>query len=195
MAVPKCLDDPATIFKQKMCVHAVSKNFKASTRVLESMEQKCQKPQCVTLKTLHVMKLELTSNPPCDSKFGKLLNGTLTVEKLATAFDQDGTGRAFHAGDFVWKGTNFVATGRMSGVTNAGTHRKPVFKDCQPCDARGFMEGRICGQIIETNKEELKGCQIIGTYRISFPPSPTAPKGGVGDGQGTIEAVLVCSCK
>jgi hypothetical protein len=192
MAVPGCLDDPAIIFKQKMCVHSVSKNLKATIKLMDKDEQRCDTPECRTLKTIHVLKIGVVSNNPCDSKLGKTLTGSIIVERLSSAFDQDGTKRGFHAGDFVWKTASFVAMGRLSGVTNAGTHRKPIFNDCQTCDARGFMEGRICGQITETNKPELKGCQIIGTYRMRFPPTAT---GGNGGGQGTIEAVLVCPCE
>lgn len=191
MAAPRCLDDPATIFKQRMCVNAVSKNFKATIKLVDKDEQKCEKPECRTLKTIHVLKITVVSNNPCDSKLGKTLTGSIVVERLASAFDQDGAHRGFHAGDFVWKTATFAAEGRISGVTNAGTHRKPIFNDCQPCDARGFMEGRICGEIVETSKPELKGCQIIGTYRMRFIPTATGPNAG---GQGTIEAVLVCPC-
>lgn len=53
------------------------------------------------------------------------------------------------------------------------------------------MKGRICGEIVETNKPELKGYQIIGTYRMKFAPTPT---GGQGGGEGTMEAVLACHC-
>lgn len=190
MAV-QCLDDPSTIFKQKMCVNAVSKNFKATIKLVDRAEQKCERPECRTLKTIHALKIGVVSNNPCDSKLGKTLTGTIVVERLASAFDQDGAHRGFHAGDLSWKTASFLAEGRMSGVTNAGTHRMPIFNDCQPCDARGFMEGRICGEIVDTNKPELKGCQLIGTYRIKFPPTATGPNGA---GQGTIEAVLVCPC-
>ena len=192
MATPRCLAEPETIWKQKMCPNAVSKNAKATIKLVEKNEQRCEKPECSTLKTIHTLKIGPATNAPCDSKLGKLLTGTLVVEKLITAFIKDGTQRGFHAGDFLWKGASFVAEGRLSGITNAGTHRKPIFNDCQPCDARGFMEGRICGQIIETNKPELKGCQILGTYRLRFTPTAT---GGNGSGQGTIEAVLICPCE
>jgi hypothetical protein len=187
----RCLDEPAIIFKQRMCVNAVSKNFKATIKLVDKDEQKCDKPECGTLKTIHALKIGVVSNNPCDSKLGKTLTGTIVVERLASAFDQNGAHRGFHAGDFVWKTATFVAEGRMSGVTNAGTHRKPIFNDCQPCDARGFMEGRICGEIVDTKKPELKGCQIIGTYRMRYTPTATGPNAG---GQGTIEAVLVCPC-
>lgn len=191
MAAPRCLDDPATILKQRMCVNSVSKNFKATIKITQKDEQKCEKPECRTLKTISALKIGVVSNNPCDSKLGKTLTGSILIERLATAFDQDGTGRGVHAGDFVWKTASFAIEGRISGVTNAGTHRKPIFNDCQLCDARGFMEGRICGQIVDTTKPELKGCQLIGTYRMRFTPTATGPNGA---GQGTIEAVLVCPC-
>jgi hypothetical protein len=175
-----------------MCVNAVSKNFKATIKVVEKLEQKCEKAECRTLKTIHALRIGVVSNNPCDSKLGKTLTGTILVERLATAYDQDGAHRGFHAGDFVWQTASFTVKGRMSGVSNAGTHRKPIFNDCQPCDARGFMEGRICGEIVETNKPELKGCQLIGTYRMKYQPAPTGPNGA---GQGTIEAVLACPCE
>jgi hypothetical protein len=175
-----------------MCVHAVSKNLKATLKLLEKDEQRCEKPECRTLKTIHTLKMgAVVSHDPCDSKMGKMLTGTIVVGKLATAFDQDGMHRGVHAGDFVWKTASFTIEGRLSGVTNAGTHRAPVFNNCQRCNAPGFMEGRICGQVVDTTKPELKGCQLVGTYRMRFDPTQTGPNGA---GMGTIEAVLVCPC-
>ena len=192
MATAKCLDDPPVILKQKMCLNPVSKNMKGVLKLSGNEEQKCEKPECRTLKTVHVLKMETSSHKPCESKPGALLNGTIVVERLVTAFDQDGNHRGFHAGDFEWSGSGFRASGRLSGMTNVGTHRKPVFTDCQPCDARGVMEGRICGQVTEAKIPELNGCQIFGSYRIKYDSSTT---GGSGAVQGVIEAVLICSCK
>jgi hypothetical protein len=186
----KCLDDPPVILKQKMCLNAVSKNMKGELEPHVKNEQKCEKPKCLTLKTGHSLKLAVSPHK-CDSKLGKLLDGVITVERLISAFEQDGSHRGFHAGDFTWKGSKFVAVGRMSGMTNEGTHRKPIFADCQQCDERGVMEGRICGQITETGIEELKGCQIFGAYRIRFDPTQEGGKGSVA---GVIEGVLICSC-
>ena len=42
---------------------------------------------------------------------------------------------------FRWKGVGALATGTLRGVTNAGTHRRPAFDDCQRCDNPGVMEG------------------------------------------------------
>lgn len=80
----------------------------------------------------------------------------------------------------------------MSGVTNLGTHRKPVFDDCQPCGARGVMEGRLCGRVIESGPRELRGAQVIAAYRIRFRPT----RGGIeGALAGVIEGVAMTVCR
>ena len=118
------------------------------------------------------------------------LDGTLGA-KLSTAFDTDGLHQGFHSGEFVWTGqAGLTVKGRMSGITNTGTHRKPI-KDCQTCRDRGIMEGKLCGEVIEAGHPKLKGCQVIAAYRIKFDPSE---KGGEGGVVGTIEGVIVCFC-
>ena len=180
----KCMDDPATLLKQKMCLHAISKDYKGSFKLIDKAEQKCVKPECVTLKTVHELIIKTVSHATCESKLGKLLNGTLTVARLVTAYDQNEKGRGFHAGDFEWSGSGFRAKGRISGMTNVGTHRPNIFSGTQKCHAPGFMEGRICGQI-EAKMPELNGCQIFGVYRLK-----------IGHGlQGVIEGVIICPCK
>jgi hypothetical protein len=84
-----------------------------------------------------------------------------------------------------------LATGSISGITNAGSHRLPVFEDCQPCDAAGFMEGRFCGQIVKAGDPSLLGCQVIGNYRLRFDPSR---EGGSGAVQGALEGLVTCEC-
>jgi hypothetical protein len=185
----KCPDDPAVILKQKVCLNAISKDYKGSMKLLERAEEKCSTPECVTFKTIHTLVIKSVSHAPCESKIGKLLRGPLTVEKLVTVFDKDIKGRGFHAGDFVWEGAGFRASGRISGMTNVGTHRANVFTGCQKCHAPGFMEGRICGQI-EAKMPELNGCQIFGVYRLKV-----NNLGGNSGLQGVIEGVVICPCK
>jgi hypothetical protein len=118
---------------------------------------------------------------------------TLFVGRLVTAFEIDGEHRGFHAGDFEWTVTaGLKVAGRMSGVTNVGTHREPPFKPCQKCDERGVMEGRLCGQVTTSQDPALKRCQVIAAYRIRFDPSR---KGGNGDVEGTLEGLIICSSK
>src|SRR4051795_13609562 len=83
-------------------------------------------------------------------------------------------------------------TGRISAVTNVGTHRAPAFPECQKCDDRGVMEGRLCGQIASTSNPALNGCQIVAAYRIKF---DSGSAGGTGGVRGTLEGVVICSCQ
>ena len=192
MALPNCLDDPATILKQKMCLNAVSKNLRGNLVPKDKERQPCEKPECLTLKTVHKLQGK-TQSTTCDSKLSKKIQGVFTVERLVTAYETNGNGRGFHAGDFEWTAGGTVIAGRISGMTNVGTHREPVFKACQKCDTAGVMEGRLCGQVMKTVVTELKGCQIVGVYRIKFDPSV---EGGLGQQiSAVIEAVLICPCK
>ena len=68
----------------------------------------------------------------------------------------------------------------------------PAFTDCQKCDDKGVMEGRLCGQIASTSTPALNGCQVIAAYRIKFDPGATGGQGGV---RGTLEGVIICACK
>ena len=77
-------------------------------------------------------------------------------------------------------------------MTNVGTHRAPVFKECQSCDDIGVMEGRLCGQIASTSHPALNGCQVMADYRIKFDPGVAGGQGAV---RGTLEGVIICSCQ
>jgi hypothetical protein len=186
----QCFDDPAAILEKAFCVSAVSKDLKGELRLAASKEQKCAEPKCKTLRTVHELKVEVVA-ASCDSTAARPLNGALGV-KLSTAFDTDGNHRGFHSGDFTWTGAGGLKiTGRMSGVTNEGSHRVPI-KACQKCGDLGIIEGRLCGQVVEPGRNpKLKGCQVIAAYRIKFDPSTTGGQGAV---VGTLEGVLVCFC-
>ena len=133
------------------------------------------------------------AHQPCDSHAAAALNGTLVVEKLVTVFDRDGMRRGLHAGDFAWTGAaGLTVTGRLSGVTNVGTHRLPAFTDCQKCDEKGVMEGRLCGRIQSATHAQLNGCQVTAAYRIRSDPSATGGQGAV---RATVEGVILCSCQ
>lgn len=186
----KCFDDPAAILEKAFCVSALSKDMNGDLKLGPSKEQKCKEPECRTLRTVHALKVKVFGTN-CDSGTAKPLDGAL-VAKLVTAFDTDGLHRGFHSGDFTWTGVGGLkVTGRMSGVTNEGSHRRPI-KDCQKCEDRGIMEGKLCGQVVEAGNSKLKGCQVIAAYRIKFDPSV---KGGSGAVVGTIEGVIVCFCR
>lgn len=190
MATFQCFDDPKAILEKEFCVSALSKDLKGDLKLGNSKEHKCADPECRTLRTAHSLKVEVAPTN-CDSPASRSLNGVLGV-KLSTAFDTDGNHRGFHSGDFTWTGVaGLKITGRMSGVTNEGSHRLPI-KDCQKCGDRGIMEGKLCGEVVEAGNTKLKGCQVIAAYRIKF---DSGASGGSGAVVGTIEGVIVCFCK
>jgi hypothetical protein len=186
-----CSDDPEQILRTKVCLTALSKDLEGELRPGEPEKQECREPSCNTLKNVQFLHLAVRFHRPCDSQLARSFDGEIIVERLVTAFGQDGEHRGFHAGDFRWSGAEIRAVGRMSGMTNEGNHRGPAFDDCQPCNALGVMEGRICGQVVDTHNEALTECRIFGSYRIKF-DSSTA--GGSGVVVGTLEGVIICPC-
>lgn len=190
---PGCLDDPEALFENRFCVHNLSKDAHGNLELINSEPQKCAKPGCLTLKTLHRFKVELRRHD-CDSPDGALLDGTLVVERLVTAFERDGLHRGVHAGDFQWfVDAGGLISGRISGITNAGTHREPIFKPCERCDQRGVLIGRLCGEIEQAppGADYLQRAKIVATYKVSFDPSEDGGQGGV---RGTLEGVVVVPC-
>ena len=188
----KCFDDPAAVFEKEYCLSAVSKNLRGEFGPPHPKRHECHKPECKTLRVTQVLKVEVRPEH-CDSPLAKNLNGTLVVEKLASAFDQDGNHRGIHAGDFVWTGVAGVTVkGRLSGMTNEGTHRPPAFTECQRCDQRGVMEGLLCGQIDAPAIEDLNGAQITASYRIKFDPTANGPAGAA---LGTLEGMIITPCR
>jgi len=193
MPLDLCKPGSRDLLERHICLSALSKNVKGELRPLHHDRERCARLRCITLKTIHFVKLKVTTNKPCDSRTGVLLDGELTISRLVTAFEGgDGTRRGVHEGDFIWKGRSLDAVGTLSGITNAGTHRKPIFDACQTCDAKGYMEGRFCGTIRKSERPQLVGCQVIGTYRFHF--KPTRTEGGQGGISGTMEGEIVCAC-
>jgi hypothetical protein len=188
-----CPDDPRYIRDERMCLFAISKDAKGALRLEDAEVEECEQRKCKTLKTVHLLELKLTAHRPCDAREARTLSGSLVSRDLTSAFvNGDGKLRGFHGGTFRWQGASLLATGTLSGVTNAGTHRKPFDPACQECNAPGFMEGRFCGVIRRAPDRTLVGCNLIGIYKLRV--ADPSSKGGEGPLQGVIEGVVVCPC-
>jgi hypothetical protein len=191
----RCPDSAREIIARHVCLSSISKNLEGELRQLHSEEEKCAPLKCVTLKTEHFLGLKVTPNAPCDQGVAaKLLNGVFRVTDLAGAFENgDGTKRGYHGGDFRWNGAaGLIATGTISGTTNAGILREPVFQPaCEKCDNPGIMIGRLCGVIQRAEEKQLVGCNVFGTYRLHFDPGKTGATGAV---RGTLEGLVICNC-
>ena len=191
----RCADSARDILQREICVTSLSKNVTGDLKLLHSERETCAKLDCVTLKTEHYLTLKVAPNRPCDAPLAKVLNGVLRVGDLAHAFqDGDGNRRGYHGGDFRWQGAaGLIAFGTVSGMTNAGILRAPVFDPaCEKCDQPGIMIGRLCGTIQRAPEQpRLLGCQVFGVYRLQFDPGKDGGQGAV---RGTVEGLVVCPC-
>jgi hypothetical protein len=175
-----------------VCLYPVSKNLEGELRLVESERERCRKRDCLTLEAVHRLELRVFSHD-CDSEAGKLLDGLLGSGELVHKFvDGDGNNRGVHEGPFRWRGDGLLVRGRLTGVTNVGTHRAPVFDECQRCDERGVMEGMLLGRIVRARDRRLEGCEVRAAYRLRFDPST---EGGSGAVRGTLEGAIVCDCR
>ncbi len=184
-------DDPARLRATNVCLYTVSKDVEGDLETLDARQEECPASGCFTVKVVQRLLLKVGTRAPCDSTEALALSGELEVLDLVAAFaGADASGRGLHTGRFVWSGTSVVASGRWSGVVNAGTHRKPAFRGCQRCHEPGVLEGRLWG-VVETKGSSLTGCGVMASYRITFQPSEA---GGTGPLAGSVEGLLVCPC-
>ncbi|MEV0379425.1 hypothetical protein [Nonomuraea sp. NPDC050643] len=188
----RCLDQPKELLLTVLCLDELSKDARGELSRPTAERERCRERDCVTLKTVHTLSLEVRSHVPCDSRLGQALDGRLEVRNLTTAFaGGDGERRGVHAGDVLWNAAGTIVEGNLSGMTNVGTHREPFFEPVQVCDTKGVMEGRLCGEVVRTRDRNLLGARVMATYRLRFDPSREGGSGGV---SGTLEGVVISDC-
>jgi hypothetical protein len=183
-----CPDDPTALETANVCLSALSKNLDGGMTLTGSREHKCAEPDCTTLTTEHLLNMNVVAHDCDDSTWGPLFDGPFVVQNLVTLFDKNNLGRGLHAGDFTWNGPGVQVVGRISGMTNVGTHRAPAFSTCQKCGDTEVMEGRLCGSVVYAKDPSLKDNQVFGAYRIHFYTAQGSPV------QGTFEGVLLRPC-
>jgi hypothetical protein len=176
--------DLAPSYKERICMQAVSKDLTGEFFDEKQERQTCAKPPCVTLKGWLKFKVQVTPHAPCDAVAA--FDGAISGE-LVFAYIKEGHGRGYHLGRFEWAGSRSTLIGRMSGVTNAGTHRAPA-APCEDCDRGGHMEGRLDAVVV---RGEHEGCRVLATYVIDFDPGFEIQGTAV---HGTLEGVSICPC-
>jgi hypothetical protein len=189
-----CKDSSAYILEQTFCLYDISKTVREGTlrTVLHEPEHCPEPPPCDTLKTVHQLDLELEPGP-CDSPRSSRNNGRLYSCDLTHALNGGPDGRGFHGGSFTWAAPGFLASGTLSGITNAGTQRDPIVPACQECRQPLMLEGRFCGVIRRaSNDPGLLGCQVFGAYRLQLLNELTASVIGV---KAVLEGLIVCECR
>jgi hypothetical protein len=191
MAYNACDGRPAELVRAVLCLDELSKDVRGELMILDSEDHVCRELDCKTLAVEHLLRVEVSSHQ-CDSELGKQFDGRLTSRDLTTVFvDGSGMRRGMHTATFSWRTAVGIVQGRLSGMTNEGTHREPAFRGCQECGERGVMEGRLCGRLVRAADPALAGAQVTAAYRFAFEPSD---KGGEGSLQGTVEGLVVRNC-
>jgi hypothetical protein len=156
-----CPEDPRLMREQNLGPFALSKNLEDRIGRAEGERRECQDPECGNPMTVQPLEFEVRTNAPCDSRQGWLLDSALEVEGPV----HDATQRGFHSGGFRRRVEGTLVVGEFTGITNAGTHRGPIIQECQRYHHLGFMEGRFCGAVEET-EEKSRGRRLFGTYRL-----------------------------
>lgn len=189
-----CPDDPAALFRDPFCLHAISKNITGSVRVAERARRECAGDRCETLRTSGALAGKLTSNAPCDSRVAKPLRGSIRVDDLVCAFEADATRRGIHAGTFEWQaGSGTMIKGEISGTVNAGILRgKPFEPGCEKCLAPRVLIGRLCGRVASTESAALRGASVMAVYRFLVVRGTAT--GLAGSFKGTLEGAILPPC-
>lgn len=178
-------------YDSKICLHNISKNVSGKLVLVKSRTEKCSTPTCNTFKTVHKLDVSLkTSGTRCDSVNGMKLDGKIVVTELVHGFIIDGNSRGYHRGKFSWLNNSgsSLAIGQIWGITNAGTHRYPL-KECEACNVKGHMEGRLVGTI--SKPSELKGCGVYANYLFAYDSTSAIESASI---KGTIEGIIECAC-
>ena len=83
--------------------------------------------------------------------------------------------------------------GTLSGITNVGTHRKPVFDPaCQECHQPIFMEGRFCGLIRRAAADPALTHRLPGVRRLRLQFEELAAGTEHPRIQGVLEGLIIC---
>ena len=192
MAYNVCDGRPEELARAVLCLDELSKDVKGELTIIDVDGHVCRELDCKTLVVEHLLRAEVFSHR-CDSELGKLFDGQMIIRDLTTVFaGGSGLRRGMHTARFQWRTAIGVVQGRMSGMTNEGTHREPAFKGCQECGEIGVMEGQLCGRVTRAKDPALRGVQVTAAYRFAFEPNE---KGGEGGLAGTIEGMVVRNCE
>jgi hypothetical protein len=187
-----CHATPAELFAAEVCLYELSKDAEGRLSPPEGQQHVCPEDDCRTLTIDQDLGLSLRPHD-CDSDVGRLFDGELRSVDLATVYvDGDGTRRGMHTATFSWRCQIGLVQGTLAGLTNEGTHRVPVFDECQRCSETGVMEGRLCGRLVRSAEPRLAGAQVVAAYRLRFDSSREGALGGV---RGTLEGLVVRTCE
>lgn len=186
--MPTLTDVTGTILPiEPVCLFSVSKDLEGTAGEPSGDVDECR--ECVTLDTRQSLVLRVRRREECDDESFNL-DGTITIKSLRHLYaGGNGQARGAHSGTVVWGGPSIRASGRVNGVTNAGTHRVRPLDDCERCDAP-VMQGLLVARI-RTGPGAPPGSVVVAAYKLRIDPQERGFYGGV---QGTLEGALMVDC-
>lgn len=174
--------------KNTKFMYSVSKEF-AKGSVFKNIvrnKEKCHNPLVMITKEKLNFILKIQKNPPCDDNVSvNVFDGIMKGVLFSAYIDDHADGRGYHIGKFGWETTTSKLIGKMSGVSNACTHR---IGNPQGCSNSAHMEGRLEAVIVSG---EYQGCHVEASYLIWFDLSEDCDYGV----WGTLEGVLIGECR
>jgi M6 family metalloprotease-like protein len=149
------------------CLARISKAGEGETVLDQTAHTGCRgKSNCETLKTWSRLTARLKGTPGVESSPHPLADGTFTIKELLQAVALDQNGRGEHSGRFEYVAADGTTVeGLMTGVSTAGSHRKPARMDLEHFDQRGHLEGRLFGRL---TSGKSAGSQMIARYVVQI---------------------------
>ena len=186
---------PDDLLANTYCVHEVSKDLDGQVAVLDADHRICSSPPCEPLVLLQFLRVDATTDKPCDPQPGTALDGLIRVSDLTTVFSGPTESlRGVHAGRFDWTPTvGGRITGTVEGISNAGVLRPPHFRDCERCHEPGVVSGHLFGTGSNVPGVPVPDFHVEAVYRLAWDPLAkvfsTAPV------RGPLEGVLILPCR
>lgn len=133
---------------------------------------------------------------------------TRVVRSLSPKHNRTEEERGIHAGDFTWTAKNgIVIKGQLQGLSHIGTirawrniekdefgHPELLKKGFGPCNAQGFLEGRLYGRVVSAASGGYANSRVVGIYRFYFDPNYFAAKTKTTGVSGLIEGLVIKPC-
>lgn len=185
---------PSFIPADPVCLQVVSRDLSGRFGSPLGEVEDCPDMDCFTRRTTQKLRFDATANEECDEGAGAVLDTTIfgRVEHLFKG--QTGGARGIHSGTVFWTLSqgHGRGTGNMRGVTNAGTHRAPVFRACEGCDAPTMQGSLEATATIGPGTSAPRVVLLRAVYKIAL--QEPGEEGLVGNFKGTLEGVVMFFC-
>ena len=197
MSIHPALLRPASFLPDEpVCLQVVSRNLEGELARPSGEPERCPDVDCFTLPTSQRFAMETQTHEPCDEKAAGVLDTKISGKLFHIFAGSSGEGRAAHSASIWWSlpGGHGRGVGTMRGITNAGTHRAPVFRGCEDCDAptmQGVLEASVTIGAATRPASAPRVVLLRAVYKLRVDPSE---RGLAGRFTGTLEGVVMFDC-